>query len=156
MSHDEMGLGIENTLNIIAYMPAVLCTCRHCPGIGICERDLPVGRIVERRIQCHEALSLLPDAVIPARQMGGAFRVCCTGFLAVNPVATDDLAFGEVPVPIVHRFASESMVQISAILAGLAIVSFWLYRMAPILRGTSGSSAERLGAAHASIRPPGT
>lgn len=33
--HDQMGLGIDNTLNIIADMSAVLRTCRHGPRIWI-------------------------------------------------------------------------------------------------------------------------
>ena len=111
MRHDEMRLGIDYALNVIADMPAVLRACRHCPGIGICERDLPVRRIGQRRIHRHEAFNLLSDAVISAGEMRRPLSPCCASFLTVNPVglldvaadlgfqvreATGDLAFGEI------------------------------------------------------------
>ena len=60
MCHDQMGLGIDNTLNIIADMPAVLRTCRHGAGIGVGQRIRPSGASVsassmtsKRSISCR-------------------------------------------------------------------------------------------------------
>ena len=111
--HDEMRLGINNALNIIADMPAMLRACRHCPGIGICERDLPVWCIGQRLVHGQQAFDLLSDAVISAGQMRRPLSPCCAGFLTVDPVcllnvaadlgfqmgeAAGYLAFGGIPV----------------------------------------------------------
>jgi hypothetical protein len=118
-----MGFGINHALNIVADMPAVLRACcrrfDRGAGIGIGERYLPVRSIGQCFVYGQQAFNLLSDAVISARQMCRPLGPRRAGFLPVNPVslldiaadlgfqmrkAAGDLALGEVPVPVVHRF----------------------------------------------------
>ena len=119
MRHDQMGLGIDDALNIVADMPTMLRASRHGPRVGVSERYLPVRGIGQRLVYGQQTLDLLADAVISARQMRRPLNPRRAGFLPVNPVslldiaadlgfqmrkAAGDLALGEVPVPVVHRF----------------------------------------------------
>ena len=73
MRHDQMGLGIDHALDIVADMPAVLRTRRHGPGVWIGQRYLPVGDIDQGLPHGQKAFDLLADAAISASQMNGPF-----------------------------------------------------------------------------------
>lgn len=115
MRHDQMGLGIDNALNIIADMAAVLRPRRHGAGVRIRQRYLPVRRCFQLPAQRYHTVHLQPDTVITAGQMSYLCRVRLAGFLPIRPfglldIAADllqmcqaagDLRLGEVPVAIV-------------------------------------------------------
>ncbi|CAM3302870.1 hypothetical protein PANO111632_13185 [Paracoccus nototheniae] len=119
MRDDQMGFGIDNALDVVADMPAVLRACRHGPRVGVGQRYLPVRGIGQRLVNGEQTFDLLADAAISAGQMRHPLGACRAGFLTVNPVglfdvaadlglqmrkAAGDLALGEVPVAIVDRF----------------------------------------------------
>ncbi len=116
MRHDQMGLGIDNALHVIADMAAVLRPCRHGTGIRIRRRYLPVRCRCQLPAQPHHAVHFQPGAVITAGQMGYLFRACLAGFLPIRPLglldiaadlllqmrqAAGDLRLGEVAIAIV-------------------------------------------------------
>ena len=116
MRHDQMSLGIDNALHVIADMAAVLRPRRHGTGVRIRQRYLPVRCRCQLPAQPHHAVHFQPDPVITAGQMDYLFRACLAGFLPIRSLglldiaadlllqmrqAAGDLGLGEVPVAIV-------------------------------------------------------
>ncbi len=115
---DQMGLGIDNALNIIANMPAVLRAGRHGLDVGIGQGYLTVWRSVQGHLHRQKPFGLAPDAIIAASQMGCPFRAGRAGFLTIDPFGLLDIApdlrlqmrkavcaltLTEVAIPIVDR-----------------------------------------------------
>lgn len=119
MRDDEMGLGIDSTLHIVADQAAVPRAGCHRAGVGVRQGNLAIGSVDQSLVDLSEPRDLLPDAAIAAGQMldlprpGLAFLLpvdadylCDVAFDIGFEIgdAAGDLALGEVPVPAVHGF----------------------------------------------------
>ena len=101
------------------WLLADLCNSagRHGPGIGIRQRDLPIGRLGQGLFHCLQTCNLLPDTTIAASEMGDLVSPGFAFLLAVDTghvidiprdiglqmgQAAGDLVLGEVPVCLLY------------------------------------------------------
>lgn len=116
MGDDQVRLGIDRGLDIVAHQAAVLRARGHGPRVWIGQRDLSIWSILQIALHGLEPLDLLLDTRIAPAKIVDLLRPLVTLLLAVDPdhlvdVALDarlemrepagDLAFREVPVAIV-------------------------------------------------------
>ncbi|WP_233092849.1 hypothetical protein, partial [Paracoccus sp. IB05] len=92
VGHDQMGRGIDNALNIIASMPAVLRAGSHGTRVGIGQGYLAVRRIIQGLLHRRKPFDLAPDARIATGQAGGSFGPGLAAFLTVDPFGLPDIA----------------------------------------------------------------
>ena len=66
MRDDEMGLGIDSTLHIVADQAAVPRAGCHRAGVGVGQGDLAIRSVSKGLVHLLEPRDLLPDAAIAA------------------------------------------------------------------------------------------
>lgn len=118
VGHDQVGLGVDGTLDIVANQPAEPGAGRHRAGIGIGQGNLSVGGIGQGFVHCLEARDLLPDASVSAGEACNLLGLCLALLLTVDAdhlldvsfdiglqmgQAAGDLALGKVAIAVVHR-----------------------------------------------------
>src|ERR1700712_2572832 len=113
MGDNEMGLGVDGTLYIIADHPAASATCSHRTSIGIGQRYLLVFGLHHLSVQTVQAVYLLAqrcNLLVEPGDLGLRYRIA----LAISTVELREitgnalvdlrqpalhLGLGEVPVP---------------------------------------------------------
>src|SRR4029078_1687387 len=116
MGNNEMMLGVDGTLNIVADHPATSATCGHRASIGVSQRYLLVLGLHHQGVQTVEALNLLAqrrNLLVEPGDFGPLYRFSLTiGTVELREIAGDalvnlrqtalHLGLGEVPIPRVN------------------------------------------------------
>ena len=118
MGDDQVGVGIDRRLNVVADEAGAFAVGCHGAGIGIGQGDLPVRRLVQLVRNAFQTAHLLPNAGQLLLDPGDLRRVDPMRLLPVDPVHLREIPAGallqmgdpelhlagrEVPVPVVHR-----------------------------------------------------
>jgi len=118
VGYDQMMLGVDGNLDIVADGGGTFAAGRHRPGVGIGQRDLLVGRVLDRLLHYLQGLHLLAQAgnllLQPDRLRLGDIALFAVGPVQCPQVTRDagldlfhpsgDLGHRIVLVTIVHRF----------------------------------------------------
>ena len=118
VGHDQMVLGVDGDLHIVADGGGAFAAGRHRTGVGIGQRDLLVGRVLDRLLHHLQGLHLLAQAgnllLQPDRLGLGDIALFAVGPVQRPQVTRDagldllhppgDLGHRVVLVAIVHRF----------------------------------------------------
>src|SRR4029077_17231085 len=113
MGNNEMMLGVDGTLNIVADHPATSATCGHRASIGVSQRYLLVLSLHHQSVQTVQTLNLLAqrrNLLVEPGDFGLRYRFSLTigtvelrekaGYALVNLRQTAlHLGLGEVPIP---------------------------------------------------------
>ena len=115
---DQVGVGIDRRLHVVADEAGALAIRRHGAGVGIGQGDLPVRRLVQLARDGLQTPHLLPDPDELLLDPGDLRCVDPMRLLPVDPVHLREIPAGallqmfdpelylagrEVPVPVVHR-----------------------------------------------------
>ena len=116
MRDDQVGVGVNRALDVVAHHAAVPGAGRHGAGVRVCQGDLAVRGIGQSLVHHLQPGDLLPDAAVAAAEVLHALGPCLAFLLTVDAhhlvdVAFDvglqmrqaigDLPLGEVPIAVV-------------------------------------------------------
>ncbi len=85
MRDDQIGLGVDRGLDILADHAAVPGAGRHGAGIGVCQRYLPIRRIGQGPTRGVQVLDMLPDAPVTLGQVRDLFSPHLALRLSIDP-----------------------------------------------------------------------
>jgi hypothetical protein len=93
MRDDDVGLGIDDILDVVTHQPAVPGAGGHGAGVRIGQGSLTIRRVGQGFVHRLQPRDLLPDAAVAAGKVGDLPGPCLALLLTVDADHLIDVAF---------------------------------------------------------------